>query len=518
MFKKALVSVSDKNGLVDFLRPLAKNGLQILSTGGTAKHLREAGLQVQDVSDYTGHPEVLEGRVKTLHPKVHMALLARADHPQDQAEMNLANLTGIDLVIGNLYPFAETENKFSEGQATIEELIENIDIGGPSFLRAAAKNHKFVTVICDPADYAFISAPTTLEQRQSLAYKVFAHTARYDSMIALTLGGAFQKEASMGGLEVLPLRYGENPHQKAAWYAEFSKRGLHTAQVLQGKPLSYNNILDLDAALNLCCELKIQLKHKNLVAIKHNNPCGVAVGAQSLNLVTQRMLQSDPVSVFGGVVCSSEVIDSASAKILADIFLECIVAPDYEPDALKIFSTKKNLRILRYPKMFSDHLLGRKRPDIKSVLGGFVQQDSDRNFAGFEEWIWPEDLSVKDLSAEQKLDLHMGEIVCASLKSNAIAIVSNGQVLGLGMGQVNRVDAVKLALDRAQRLHPESSEWILISDAFFPFADSIELIATSKNVKMILQPGGSMRDEEVQKAAQKYKIPMILSGVRHFRH
>lgn len=516
MFKKALVSVSDKTGLIEFLRPLVQQGLVLISTGGTANYLREAGFSVQDVSDYTGHPEVMDGRVKTLHPKVHMALLARAQNTADQSELVRANITMFDLVLGNLYPFAQTAEKYLDGQATWEQLVENIDIGGPSFLRSAAKNYESVTVLCDPADYKEMISPPTIEKRKFLASKVFAHTAKYDSMIALMMAGAFRKESSIAGQEVLALRYGENPHQKASWYAEFPNRGLHTAQVLQGKPLSYNNILDLDAALKLAVLLKKNLGSPAVVAVKHNNPCGAAAGAGPVVELLKKAMQSDPVSVFGGIVALTEPVDEASAQALSSYFIECILAPDFSESALKVLGGKKNLRVLKYPRLFQDADLR----EIRTVQGGFLQQDLDMEFAQIQQWQFPEGFQIEK-EPTVLFDMKMAEVLCAGLKSNSIAIVKGGQTIGLGMGQVNRVDAVKQALERMNQHHPDIQGGVLASDAFFPFPDSIDLIAQSaqkKGVGYVLQPGGSVKDTEVIAAALKNKIPMVMTGTRHFRH
>lgn len=513
MFKNALVSVADKTGLVEFLEPFVGKGLRLVSTGGTARFLREAGFEVMDVSTLTGHPEVMDGRVKTLHPRVHMSLLARLDQEEDQEELRNAGIEPFDLVVCNLYPFAATAEKYLLEQSTWDELIEQIDVGGPSMLRAAAKNHKFVTVVCDPADYSKVSGPGDLQARKNLAVKVFSHTASYDSMIASAMGGVFRKETGIMGREVPGLRYGENPHQKAAWYAETEYRGIHTAKIIQGKALSYNNILDLDAAVKICSTLKKSFAKKNIIAIKHNNPCGAALGNDDLSNVAKRSIASDPISVFGGIVAVSEEVDEATAKVLGEVFLECVMAPGFSEKALAVFATKKNLRVLAYPKMLEDQELR----EIRTVSGGFLQQYVDSNFGQSHDWQWSNPTLQK--SAEKGLieDLKFAEIMCAFLKSNAICIVKSGQVLGMGMGQVNRVDAVKQAIERMHQHHGKIDGTILASDAFFPFADSMELAAQAR-IGFVLQPGGSVRDAEVMQVASNNNITTVLTGIRHFKH
>lgn len=498
MWKRALVSVSDKSGLLDFLKPLAVRGLEIVSTGGTAEHLRQAGLKVTDVSEVTKFPELLDGRVKTLNPKIHMGLLARPDEVAHVQTMKEHGVAFFDLVVVNLYPFEEAFHSGKQGR----DLIEKIDVGGPSMLRAAAKNYEFISVVTDPSDYPKLAERAKeLEYRKYLAAKVFAHLSAYDSLISQALGGAQIK--TWAAQEVQNLRYGENPHQSAKWYRRGDIRsGLHQAQILQGKELSYNNLLDLDAALALCC----RFKKPAVVAVKHNNPCGVAQDEDIL-LATQKALQSDPVSVFGGIVAINRKVTSAMAEELNKIFLECIIAPDYEDLALKVFEKKKNLRLLKLDPF--DHAQGE---DIRSVFGGFLVQTSDAGVSDKKEWKY---IGHRP-SVEIQSDLVFGEAVCSALKSNAIAVVSQGQTLGLGMGQVNRVDAVKQALSRYQQFH-SGRDAVLISDAFFPFSDSIEEIAGA-GIKWVLQPGGSLRDEEVFKRSEELGVNLVITGVRHFKH
>lgn len=513
MFKNALVSVSDKTGLVEFLKPLADKGLRVVSTGGTAAHLKENGIKVIDLKDQTGFPEVMGGRVKTLHPRVHMPLLARANEPGDLELLKKEGLDPFDLLIVNLYPFEATLKQ--EGMAE-HEMIEKIDIGGPSLLRGAAKNFDSMTVVCDPADFKWLAkGETTRDERKKLAGKVFAHVSRYDSLISHWFGAFWGEEISLGGTKVGELRYGENPEQKASWYG-FSgsgATGLHAAKIIQGKPLSYNNILDLEAATLLASKFEQQTA---AVGVKHNNPCGVAID-ESLSHAVEKMIAADPVSIFGGIIALNSHCDAASAEKLNKIFLECVIAPSFDAKALEIFATKKNLRVLEWPELNRAH-----RPiEMKTVAGGFLIQTVDSLGSPIEHWKY-----VNGKPSHTELaDLVFAEKVCASLKSNSIAIVRNLQTLGLGMGQVNRVEAVQHAIDRMRSHHAEAtakpsasgSSLVLASDAFFPFPDSI-VKAADAGVKWILQPGGSVKDEEVINEAVKRNINMVITGTRHFRH
>jgi phosphoribosylaminoimidazolecarboxamide formyltransferase/IMP cyclohydrolase len=503
MFKNALVSVSDKTGLLDFLKPLVDSGLNIYSTGGTAQYLRDSQFPVTDVSDLTGFPEVMDGRVKTLHPKVHMGLLARSFKPEDFGLLESQQVPAFDLVIVNLYPFEKSRSLGLKGQ----DLIEKIDIGGPSMLRSAAKSFERITVLCDPQDYVWVAQKKSLskEDRQKLAAKVFSHTATYDSLISSTLNPDFQSYFSLPGRLVQELRYGENPHQKAAWYSELgAEMGLHEAQQLQGKELSYNNILDLDAALRLLLELK----EPACVAVKHNNPCGVALGSEAIG----RCLKADPISVFGGIVATNILVDGAAAEELSSLFLECVIAPDFTEEAKSFLAKKKNLRLLIWPRLQTPFVQPLTK-EVKSVLGGFLVQDLDQVHQSLENW----KVIGETPRAEILRDLVLAEKIAKSLKSNSISIVSQGSSLGLGMGQTNRVDSVELALRRAAQFHPQSHDWVLASDAFFPFPDSMERLATTP-VKWVLQPGGSLKDGEVIQKARAFGITMILTGERHFKH
>jgi phosphoribosylaminoimidazolecarboxamide formyltransferase/IMP cyclohydrolase len=506
MWQRALVSVSDKTGLVELLTPLVKEGLSIVSTGGMAKFLRDKGFTVTDISDITGFPEVMDGRVKTLHPNVHMALLGRKDVADHVETLKKFEVSSFDLVVVNLYPFEEA----ARSKASMPELIEKIDIGGPSMLRSAAKNHSQLAVLCDPQDYAWFlqnRSEWSLEKGRHLAAKVFAHTSVYDGLIARELGYQEPGLYPAGGKLVQSLRYGENPHQTASWYRwPADTQGLSSARIIQGKELSYNNLLDLDASVALVKEFDLP----GAVAVKHNNPCGAAI-AQDLTQAVSRALSADPVSVFGGIIALNREVGPIEAQALSEIFLECIVAPSFSDGALQIFGKKKNLRVLAWP----DLMKFQKSADLRSVAGGFLIQNTDRFREGTTHWSF-EDGKPDD---QRMMDLRFGEKVCASLKSNSIALVANGQTLGLGMGQVNRVDAVEQAIKRMKTHHPtvNPASVSLISDAFFPFPDSIEL-AASEGIGWILQPGGSVKDEEVKTAARRLKIKMVLTGERHFRH
>jgi phosphoribosylaminoimidazolecarboxamide formyltransferase / IMP cyclohydrolase len=508
MFQRILASVSDKTGLVSFLTPFAENGAKIISSGGTAQVLRDSKMSVTDVSDYTGFPECMDGRIKTLHPKVHMGLLYRPEVTEDLDLLSRHEVFPFDLVVVNLYPFEAAKDRGIKGK----ELVEFIDIGGPSMLRAAAKNFENICVVCDPGDYGWIArkdGQLTVEDRKYLAAKVFQWTSVYDQMIAQNFFEDLQQDREASGPLLLKgeiqssLRYGENPHQTAKWYRT-QKEGLHKAQILQGKALSYNNILDLQAA----CFTVRNFSQPTTVAIKHNNPCAVATSTDTEKSIAAA-LNADPVSVFGGVIACNFPLTEAHALRLSEIFLECIIAPEIQPEALTIFSAKKNLRILSWPEMmnFSSPY------EIKSVDGGMLVQQTDPISQPIEEWKFLGDKPAADIIE----DLIFAWKVCASLKSNAISVCKMGQTLGLGMGQVNRVDAVRQALARAKEHHPQSQDLVLASDAFFPFPDSIE-IAAQNGVKWVIQPGGSVKDEEVIAAAKKWGIQMVLTGQRHFRH
>lgn len=504
MFKNALVSVADKTGLIEFIKPLAEKGMRVLSTGGTAQFLRENGVAVTLVSEQTGFPEVMDGRVKTLHPNIHMCLLARDHVDSDMKTLEEKQLLPIDLVVGNLYAFERALKDGLEDQ----QLVEFIDIGGPSFLRAAAKNFSRITSVCDPDDYQWVLSKSelTIDDRKKLAAKVFSHTSSYDSMIASSLGADISfNDFSIGGKFVDKLRYGENPQQQASWYRQLGLPGIHDAEILQGKALSYNNLLDLDAAVETLSEFE----EVCCVSLKHNNPCGVAVGGDLLTAV-QMSLESDPVSVFGGIVACNREVDEACAEVLSQVFIECLVAPSFSGEALNILASKKNLRVLSWPELIARG----KAYKLKTISGGFLVQEEDSvSRTWSEEWrIYGETPDEKT-----KADILLAWQVCAHLKSNAISLVSGGQTVGLGMGQVNRVDAVAQAIERSHKFHPDKGSVVMASDAFFPFADSIDKAAEA-GIKWIIQPGGSMRDKEVIEQAIKMGVNLIFTGTRHFLH
>lgn len=503
-FRNALVSVSDKTGLVELLRPLQMHGLRIVSTGGTAQHLRDAGLTVVEVQEQTGFPEVMDGRVKTLHPRVHMGLLARTDNPEDMALLKEHDVEPFDLVVVNLYPF---EKQLAQ-KGSQEDLIEYIDVGGPSMLRAAAKNFASISVVCDPQDYAKIveAGPGDLNWRRHLASKVFAHVSSYDAMIATSLGlEPGGPQWALGGQFVQSLRYGENPHQTASWYrVRGGASGLHEAKLIQGKELSYNNILDLDAAVTMAADFETPCA----VAVKHTNPCGVAIHA-SHDAAIALALAADPVSVFGGIVAVNFAVTESMVEQLQKIFLECVVAPSFTAEALKMFAVKKNLRVLEWPKL----AMARDSVRVRSVLGGLLVQSGDTADSWESEW----QVLGEAPNSSVREDLLLAWRVASRLKSNAIAIAGGGRTLGLGMGQVNRVDSVAQAISRWHQFHGGEKRAVLASDAFFPFADSIEKIAAA-GIKFVIQPGGSVKDEEVKAAAKSHGVTMILTGRRHFSH
>ena len=507
---RALVSTSDKTGLVEFLRPLLSLGLEVVSTGGTYEYLKKEKFDVTDVSQVTSFPEVLDGRVKTLHPNVHMGLLADKYNTEHVEQMKKFNVKHFDLVVGNLYPFEKAATK--EG-ASLEELIENIDIGGPSFLRASAKNYRSVVVVSSPNDYTWVQEKLLNKSlndadRMQLALKVFSLTSYYDALIVNRLATDLNsfEQLNLPLKKKQNLRYGENSHQKASWYFNpLQAGGLDTAHFHQGKELSYNNLLDLDAAYQLCN----QLTQAACVAVKHNNPCGVAV-ADSLDKAVEKAIQADPKSIFGGIVAVNRKFDLRCAELFKDIFLECIIAPEYSEEALALLAKKKNLRVLSLKTEIKN-----QSSQLRSVKGGLLAQDAD----SFNTEAWK--FFSGEPSSAIKSDMIFADQVVGALKSNAIAIVFHGQSIGLGMGQVNRVDAVEQALTRMKEFCDRSAvnmaDVVLSSDAFFPFADSIELIAEA-GIKWVVQPGGSVQDENVIAAAREKQVNLVFTNRRHFRH
>ena len=518
---QALLSVSDKRGLLDFARQLVDLGVRLLSTGGTAKTLREAGLPVTDVSDYTGFPEMLDGRVKTLHPKVHGGILARRDLPEHMQTIAAHGIGPIDLVVVNLYPFAATVAK--EG-CTLEDAIENIDIGGPTMVRAAAKNHGSeaggVGIVTDPDDYTAIvtelkaAGSLSSKTRFALAVKAFTHTARYDGAIsnyltALTEDGG--KQAYPGRLQmafdkVQDLRYGENPHQSAAFYREpgAPAGGIAGYTQLQGKELSYNNIADADAAWEC---VKAFEGSTACVIVKHANPCGVAVATSPLEAY-KKAFSTDPTSAFGGIIAFNGTVDAAAAEAVSAQFLEVLIAPAYTPEALALLEAKKNVRVLTVP-------LGPVRQtDFKRVGGGLLVQSAD--FAPITE----ADLKVvtkRAPTAQELGDLLFAWRVAKYVKSNAIVYCKDGMTIGVGAGQMSRVDSARIAKIKAENAGLAIPSCVVASDAFFPFRDGLDVLAQA-GATAVIQPGGSMRDAEVIAAADEQGLAMVFTGFRHFRH
>jgi phosphoribosylaminoimidazolecarboxamide formyltransferase/IMP cyclohydrolase len=520
--RRALLSVSDKTGLVDFARRLAAKGVELVSTGGTAAALRKAGFSVRDVSDLTGFPEMMDGRVKTLHPKVHGGLLALRGDPQHVTAMKAHDILPIDLLVVNLYPFEKTV----AAGAGYEACVENIDIGGPAMIRAAAKNHGDVGVIVDPEDYEAVAVELetksglSLETKQRLAAAAYARTAAYDAAIASWFAGAigetFPKRFAVAGTRVQILRYGENPHQEAAFYASGSPRhGVATARQLQGRELSYNNLNDTDAAYELIAELGTE--KPTVAIIKHANPCGVA-SAPTMGEAYDLALRCDPVSAFGGVIALNRRLDRATAEKITAIFSEVIIAPEIDEDALDVVKAKKNLRVLAaggVPDPSEKGLVARP------LAGGFLLQSRDSGR------IDPAALKVvtkRAPTAAEMRDLIFAFRVAKHVKSNAIVYVKDEATVGVGAGQMSRVDSSRIAAQKsadaakaAGLLKPLAVGSVVASDAFFPFADGL-LAAAEAGATAVIQPGGSMRDDEVIAAADKAGLAMVFTGMRHFRH
>jgi phosphoribosylaminoimidazolecarboxamide formyltransferase/IMP cyclohydrolase len=516
--RQALISVSDKTGLVELARALAELRVSILSTGGTAKLLSSGGVRVTEVADYTGYPEMLDGRLKTLHPKIHGGLLARRDLPEHMAAIKDAGAEPIDLVVVNLYPFQQT---VARADCTFDEAIENIDIGGPSMVRAAAKNHAGVAVVTDPADYAAVLAEMkarggalSAATRFALARKAFAHTAAYDAAIANYLTGldaqgkplSFPDRLTLQWEKRQELRYGENPHQGAAFYRDPQPvaGSLALYDQLQGKELSYNNIADADAAW----ECVKSFERPACVIVKHANPCGVAEGPDALTAY-QRAFKTDPTSAFGGIIAFNRPLDSATADAVAKQFVEVVIAPEVGPEASQVLAGKQNVRVLRVP-------LGHEaqRYDLKRVGGGvLVQAPDSRN-------VTPAELKVVTKRApttSELEDLLFAWRVAKFVKSNAIVFATHGATLGIGVGQMSRVDSARIASLKAQGAGLPLAGSVVASDAFFPFRDGVDVVAQT-GAKAIVQPGGSVRDDEVIGAADELGLAMVFTGVRHFRH
>jgi phosphoribosylaminoimidazolecarboxamide formyltransferase / IMP cyclohydrolase len=521
---RALISVSDKSGLLDLARALAARGVELISTGGTSGMLRTAGLTVRDVSDVTGFPEMMDGRVKTLHPNVHGALLALRDDDEHLLAMAAHGIEPIDLLIVNLYPFEETVAKGADHTTC----IENIDIGGPAMIRAASKNHRFVTVLTDPADYQPLldqlvahDGATTMAFRQKMALTAYSRTAAYDAAVSNWLAGEIGETApryrSFAGKLAQGLRYGENPHQGAAFYVDGSKReGVATAKQWQGKELSYNNINDTDAAFELVAEFAPE-GGPAVAIIKHANPCGVAQGA-TLAEAYARAYDCDRTSAFGGIVALNQPLDAATAEKITEIFTEVVIAPGASDEARAIFAAKKNLRLLTTATLPDPRA---KATAFKQVAGGFLVQDRD---AGI---IRPADLKVvtKRAPTDAELaDLLFAWKVAKHVKSNAIIYVKDGATVGVGAGQMSRIDSTRIAARKSQDMaealglsQPLTHGSVVASDAFFPFADGL-LAAAEAGATAIIQPGGSMRDDDVIAAADAAGLAMVFTNMRHFRH
>jgi phosphoribosylaminoimidazolecarboxamide formyltransferase / IMP cyclohydrolase len=521
---RALLSVSDKTGLIDFARALAGHGIELVSTGGTAKAIAEAGLKVRDVSELTGFPEMMDGRVKTLHPKVHGGLLAIRDDAAHAASMKDHGIAPIDLLVVNLYPFEATVAK----GAAFDDCIENIDIGGPAMIRAAAKNHNDVAVVVDADDYARVldalkanSGATTLALRNALAQKAYARTAAYDAAIsnwfANELGEGAPAYRAFGGKLAEALRYGENPHQSAAFYRAPEQRfGVATARQVQGKQLSYNNINDTDAAYECVAEFP-PARGPACVIVKHANPCGVAEGA---NLVEayRKALACDPTSAFGGIVALNGTLDAEAARAITDIFTEVIIAPDATEEAIAIVGAKKNLRLLLAGGLPDPRAAGLT---VKSVAGGLLVQSRDNAVV--------DEMQLKTVTRRAPTEIELADLrfafrVAKHVKSNTIVYAKDRATVGIGAGQMSRVDSARIAARKAedaareQKLSaPLTKGSVVASDAFFPFADGL-LVAIEAGATAVIQPGGSVRDEEVIKAADERGVAMVFTDVRHFRH
>lgn len=541
--KRALISLSDKTSAIDFAKQLAGLGVEIISTGGTAKTIREAGIKVTDVSEVTGFPEMMDGRVKTLHPKIHGAFLALRNNESHVAAMNEHGIEPIDMVVVNLYPFEET---IAKDGVSLEEAVENIDIGGPAMIRSASKNWRDVAVITDPRLYDELlaemqanDASLSLETRQRLAVLAYTRTASYDLAISSYLAGqltdeqlasieplnplqnlAFIESGEVGDIfsndlsedfnislaKVSDLRYGENPHQKAALYTTGESGGIANAEQLHGKEMSFNNYVDAEAAWNLVNDID----QRAVAIIKHTNPSGVGIGATNEEAY-RRALSTDPVSAFGGIVAFNHRVDAEVARSVIEVFSEVIVAPDYDDSAIEIFRSKKNLRILR---LGSSNAHQRSAMEYKQISGGFLVQDADTHR------LEPDGLKI--VSKKQPTDreirsMLLGWTVCKHVKSNAIVLADDVHTIGVGSGQMNRVDSVRIAAMRAERFGLPVKGSALASDAFFPFRDNVDE-AAKMGVSAIIQPGGSIKDDESIAAADEHGIAMAFTGVRHFKH
>ena len=529
MSRLALFSVSDKTGIVELARQLVEFEFEIISSGGTAKTLQDAGITVTKVSDYTGSPEILGGRVKTLHPRIHGGILARQDLPEDLQDLEVNNIRPFDLVVVNLYPFEQTiaqpnvsiSDAMQRGlggfphERLHQEAIEKIDIGGPTLIRAAAKNYKYLTVLCSPEGYGDYltefnrsNGEISLEFRQRMAGNAFAHTNSYDRAISAYFANLNSSEDlgdsySISGNKVQSLRYGENPHQPAAWYQTGVASGWAAADKLQGKELSYNNLVDLEAARRIITEF--DPSEPAAAVLKHTNPCGAAVGGSLAEAYT-RAFNADSVSAFGGIVALNQPIDAATARELTKTFLECVLAPGCNDEAREILKAKSKLRIL----LLSDLAIGQPET-IKAIAGGFLIQKSDDKIENPDNW---QIATEKQPTPEQIAEMLFAQKLVKHVKSNAILVSRDRATLGIGAGQMNRVGAVKIALEQAGE---KARGGVLASDGFFPFDDSVRTAAAA-GISAIIQPGGSMRDKDSIAAANELNLVMVLSGTRHFLH
>jgi len=515
MPKRALISVSNKEKVVEFAKKLVELGYEIISSSGTARKLKENGIPVIEVSEITGFPEIMGGRVKTLHPKIHGALLAVRDNPEYMKQLEEHQITPIDIVAINLYPFEETVKK----GADIDEIIENIDIGGPAMVRASAKNHKFTTIIVDPNDYEMVleeiekNGETSSETRRRLAVKAFRHTAVYDSIIStvlnekLEINEKFPDEFSIPLRKKQSLRYGENPHQEASLYispVEYDGLSIANSEVLHGKEMSFNNFLDVESAVNLVKEFE----EPACVIVKHNNPCGVAI-AETQVKAYEEALKRDPKSAYGGIVAFNEPLKLDTAQKLVEIFLEVIIAPDFEKDAFEFLtSKKKNLRLVKINNFYKTP----KGFDYRRITGGLLVQDRDLEL--IKEW---KVVSNRQPTEQEKEDLIFALKVVKHTKSNSVVLAKNKATVGIGPGQTSRVDSLETAIKKAKEFNLPLEGSVLASEAFLPFRDSVDE-ASKYGITAIIQPGGSIRDNEVIQAANEHNIALIFTGMRHFKH
>lgn len=508
---RALLSVSDKTGLLDFAKGLAALGVELLSTGGTSKHLKDGGLTVTDVSDHTGFPEMFDGRVKTLHPKVHGGLLQRRDNEEDKKNAQKHDIPCIDLVVVNLYPFEQT---IAKKDVTLEEAIENIDIGGPSMLRSAAKNHRWVTVITDPADYSVVleemkehAGDTTLGTRERLACKVFQRTGAYDTAIAAYLNKeqTTQKTFNLSLPLYAELRYGDNPHQKTSLYGNFGDYFVK----LHGKDLSYTNVLDIHAA----AEIALEFRRPTVAILKHTNPCGVGCADEDLREAWQKAFETDKQAPFGGVIVVNRSMTLGLARIISEIFTDVIIAPDFDADARALLQKKKNLRLIQMLPGVAEALT---EPTIRSAPGGVMVMDSDSRALGLDD-LESKVKTIRPPTRDELEAMRFGWRVVKHVKSNAIVFATGDRTLAIGAGQMSRVDSCRIAIWKAKEAGLSLKGCIVASDAMFPFPDGL-IAAAEAGATAAIQPGGSVKDAEVIAAADEHKMAMCFTGVRHFLH